>query len=98
MTGVYTIDVLVCEEADVFVGTSEDIPGLTLEADTLGALIGAAVDMVPELLTDNVGPIPTDSIRMSFRVHPPDIPMDVTSVRHPPIVLEGPIGRQHAVQ
>lgn len=97
MTRAYTIDATVCEEAGVFVGTSKDIPGLTLEADTLGALVDAAIDMVPELLTDNVGPIRSDSIKVIIRVRPPDAPPEVTSFRHPRIVLEGQIGRQHAV-
>ena len=35
MDSSFNVDVFRCEEANVYVGTSEDIPGLTLESDTL---------------------------------------------------------------
>ena len=41
-------------ECDVFMGTSEDIPGLVLEAETLGKLFDAAREVVPSLLEHNL--------------------------------------------
>ena len=49
----YSVDVFRCEEADVFVATSEDIPGLTLEADTIGDMLEAVMEMVPQLIERN---------------------------------------------
>ncbi|MDR0905271.1 MAG: DUF1902 domain-containing protein [Oscillospiraceae bacterium] len=40
-------------EADVWVATSEDIPGLVLESGSLDALIERVRNAVPELLTLN---------------------------------------------
>ena len=67
----YNIDVILCEESGVLVGTSEDIPGLTLEADTLGNLFDAAMDVVPQLLERNLG-VPTDAeVQVTMRCHQP---------------------------
>ena len=49
----YHIALLKCAETGVYVGTSDDIPGLTLEAATQEELIGAIQDIVPELLIHN---------------------------------------------
>ena len=54
MDSSFNVDVFRCEEANVYVGTSEDIPGLTLEADTLGGLLEAALEMVPQLIEQNL--------------------------------------------
>ena len=65
----YSIDVIRCEESRVFVGTSDDIPGLTLEADTLGNLFDAAMEVVPQLIERNLG-VPRDAmVRVTVRVH-----------------------------
>lgn len=65
----YSIDVIPCEESGVLVGTSEDIPGLTLEADTLGNLFDAAMEVVPQLLEHNLM-VPTDAeVHVTVRVH-----------------------------
>ncbi len=41
------------DEADVWVATSEDIPGLVTEAATLDQLYSRVVAVAPELLEDN---------------------------------------------
>ena len=60
MANSYSVDVFQCEEAGVFVGTSQDIPGLTLEAGTLGGLLDAVLEMVPQLIEQNLG-LPQDA-------------------------------------
>jgi len=40
-------------EARVYVATSEDVPGLVAEAETVEALIEALRTIVPELLREN---------------------------------------------
>ena len=41
------------DEAKVWVGTSEDVPGLCVEAATLEELMQAAGELIPELLILN---------------------------------------------
>ena len=60
MANSYSVDVFRCEEADVFVATSEDIPGLTLEADTVGGMLEAVMEMVPQLIERNLN-LPQDA-------------------------------------
>ena len=60
MANSYSVEVFRCTEADVFVATSEDIPGLTLEADTLGGMLEAVMEMVPQLLERNLN-VPRDA-------------------------------------
>ena len=60
MANSYSVDVFRCEEADVFVATSEDIPGLTLEADTIGGMLEAVMEMVPQLIERNLD-LPQDA-------------------------------------
>ena len=60
MANSFSVDVLRCGETDVFVATSEDIPGLTLEADTLGGMLEAVMEMVPQLLEQNLD-VPRDA-------------------------------------
>ena len=60
MANLYSVDVFHCGETDVFVATSEDIPGLTLEADTLGGMLEAVMEMVPQLLEQNLD-VPRDA-------------------------------------
>ena len=43
------------EAAGVWVATSEDVPGLVTEADTLEALRAKVLVMIPELLIENGG-------------------------------------------
>ena len=57
----YHISLLKCAETGVLVGTSEDIPGLTLEAETQEEMIGAIQEIVPELLVHNLR-IPAEEI------------------------------------
>ena len=41
------------EEAKVWVASSEDVPGLITEADTLEALRDKVLALIPELMADN---------------------------------------------
>ena len=50
----FTIDVNHCDDAGVYVGTSDDIPGLTLETGTIAELLEVAMDIVPHLLSNNL--------------------------------------------
>ena len=50
----YFITVLRCEESGMLVGTSTDIPGLTVEAGTPHALIEAIIEVAPRLLMTNL--------------------------------------------
>ena len=51
----YVVDVVWCPEGDVYVGTSEDIPGLTLEAPTRGEFLDALMQEAPHLIDHNIG-------------------------------------------
>lgn len=50
---------MTCPESGVLVGTSPDIPGLTLEADSREQLLAAVSDVVPQLLKNNLA-LPED--------------------------------------
>ena len=47
------LEVIRDEEADVFVGTSPDLRGLVVEADTLESIVSEAHLLIPELLHCN---------------------------------------------
>lgn len=49
----YLVDLLWDEEAAVWVATSEDVPGLTLESGSFDALVERVRIAVPELLALN---------------------------------------------
>ena len=49
-SAVYQVSAFWDEEAAVWVATSEDVPGLATEADTIEALSQKLRDMVPDLL------------------------------------------------
>lgn len=49
------------DEAGVWVGTSEDVPGLCVEAPTLEELTDAADGLIPELLVLNGTLIPSNT-------------------------------------
>ncbi len=50
---VYQVDAFWDNDTNVWVATSDDVPGLATEADTLEALSQKLRDMVPELLRLN---------------------------------------------
>ncbi|OLP16960.1 hypothetical protein BST81_18425 [Leptolyngbya sp. 'hensonii'] len=52
-SSVYQVDAFWDEEVAVWVATSDDVPGLATEADTIEALSQKLRDMVPELLLSN---------------------------------------------
>ena len=55
MADEYRIRAAYYENDGVYVATSDDVPGLTLESETLGGIIDAAIEHVPELLARNLG-------------------------------------------
>lgn len=57
----FSIAVNYYDDTGVFVGTSDDIPGLTLETGTIAKLLEVAMDIVPELLASNLD-IPNGSL------------------------------------
>lgn len=71
MDNSFSVDVFRCEEANVYVGTSGDIPGLTLESDTLGGLLEAALEMVPQLIEQNLELPENSDVQVTVRVRHP---------------------------
>lgn len=63
----FHIDLFYDEEAGVYGATSEGIPGLFLEAETVGGIMDALVEYAPELIEHNLK-IPLDSGRFRFVV------------------------------
>ena len=57
----FTISIMRCPQTRVYIGISEDIPGLTLESDTFGKLLEAVMEVVPDLLMHNLG-LPEDEL------------------------------------
>ncbi|MDE0058415.1 MAG: DUF1902 domain-containing protein [Defluviicoccus sp.] len=71
MENSYSVQVFQCEESGAYVGTSEDIPGLTLESESLGGLLEAVMEMVPQLIEHNLG-VPKDAdVQVLVRVRAP---------------------------
>ncbi len=66
------IDLLLCEESGVLVATSNDIPGLVLEAETFGGTLDALMECAPDLIRETPGSSPDGRWRFSF-----------TPTRHP---------------
>jgi predicted RNase H-like HicB family nuclease len=60
-------------EAEVWVATSDDVPGLATGADTLDGLVQKLKVVIPELLEAN-GPLSADE--------PGDIPFAIIAERH----------------
>lgn len=52
-TAIYRVSAFWDEEAAVWVATSEDVPGLATEADTIEALSQKLRHIVPDLLISN---------------------------------------------
>ena len=50
----FNISIKYDNECNVYVGTSEDIPGLVIETSTLGKVIDVATEIVPQLLEQNL--------------------------------------------
>lgn len=60
------------DEAQVWVATGEDVPGLATESDDLNALVGKLKRMIPELLAANGVPhaavVPFEVVGQRFAV------------------------------
>ena len=50
----YLVNVLKCEESGMLVGSSSDIPGLTLEAKTPRGIVKAIMEVAPLLMMRNL--------------------------------------------
>ena len=72
----YSVDVFRCSEADVFVATSEDIPGLTLEAETVGGMLEAVMEMVPQLLERNLDVSCDADVQVTVRLQQAEQPAE----------------------
>jgi len=55
------------DEAQVWVATSEQVPGLVTEAATIEALLHKLATLVPELLTLNTGAVPDGLIPVNLK-------------------------------
>lgn len=62
----FNVDLTVCEETGVLVATSDDIPGLVLEAETFGGIMDALIDCAPELIRQSHPDLPEDEYCVSF--------------------------------
>lgn len=55
------------EEAGVWVATSEDVPGLVAEAETVEELMAECARLIPELLRANAASPPAGALETRFR-------------------------------
>ena len=71
----YVIDVIWDEEADVYVASSEHVPGLVTEAGSLDALFERVKAIMPELLVENGVIDETDAhdLPVIFEAHRTDL-------------------------
>lgn len=67
----FSIEVIYDPECKVFVGISEDIPGLTLEADSFQKFVKEASEVVPYLLEKNLN---ITEGEVSVQIFPGNIP------------------------
>lgn len=77
----FTISIMRCSETRVYIGTSEDIPGLTLESGTIGEFLEAAMEIVPNLLVNNVGLSEQDLDDVTVKLVERDLPADSSTSR-----------------
>ena len=97
MANLYSVDVFRCTEAGVYVATSEDIPGLTLESDTLGGMLEAVMEMVPQLIEHNLD-LPQDAeVQVTVRLPQATAPA-VQGRRQPPQPRTGPRSPRYVVE
>ncbi len=55
MPRTFRVELRRCEETQVFMATSSDIPGLVVEAETVGGVMDAIKECAPHLIEDNLG-------------------------------------------
>ena len=69
----FSIDVIYDSEAQVFVGTSNDIPGLTIEEESIHEFLQTAMEIVPYLLEENlhISESNYDVVNVDIRVEKP---------------------------
>lgn len=70
ITTTILVEVVRDEEAGVFIGTSPDVRGLVVEAETLDGVMAEARDLIPELVCkpSDIGPRAVASIRYRDRI------------------------------
>ena len=69
----FTVNVHPARDAAVFVAFSDDIPGLVLEGETVGQIIDAMWDTVPQLLEENLGLVPGQRVRVTLHYESRDV-------------------------
>jgi len=67
-TSIYRIEVIWDDEVSVWIATSEDIPGLVTEADTMESLVKKLRTMIPELLIANRLISSEQPLKVSFEI------------------------------
>ena len=81
----YSINVIYDAEAKVFVGTSTDIPGLTIEEDSVHQFLDSAMEIVPYLLEENLRISGTkhEAVSVNIQVEePPKLKEQVKPIFH----------------
>lgn len=70
VSAVLRVDVIWDPEARVWVATSEDVPGLATEAETMEAMTEKLRILIPELLEANqVLPVPPSTVALEITSH-----------------------------
>lgn len=65
---IYKIDAIWDDDASVWVATSQDVPGLATEADTMEALAKKLRTIIPELLVANGLVSNQEPFKISFEI------------------------------
>jgi len=74
MQRTFRVELRRCEEAHVFVATSPDIPGLVVEAETVGGVMDAIRECAPHLIEDNPGLESDDGYAINVGYVPAETP------------------------
>ena len=95
----FSINVIFDAEADVFVGTSEDIPGLTIEESSIHEFIETAMEIVPYLLEQNLNITDNDGDVVNVHIVVQTIPKTKTKSRqvNPVYSLHAEPDREYAI-
>lgn len=82
----YAVDVKYYEEDEVFIGTSKDIPGLTLETESFSEMVEEAMDIVPQLLASNLK-IANERVEVQIRETKRSASKDNPEIPHPTYIV-----------
>ena len=70
----FSIDVIYDAEVGVFVGTSKDIPGLTVEVESIHEFFETVMDIVPYLLEKNLNVTDNENDVVNVHIVLKDLP------------------------